>query len=175
MPRRCRRTRTPPGGARRPDAGPRWAARLGTIPLLLAVLGCAPSTPTTADWRTSAAQSVAETATAVETARLSLDRSDRMSSTYLRTVLLDAEEQADSAASRLTRLQPPRAERGRSVDVRAELDQAGSLLTDARIGVVAGEEGRYDELADRLARLADRLTDLERELGEPAAADPVAP
>ena len=51
-----------------------------------------------------------------------------------------------------------------------QLDQAGGVVSTARIAVVDRETDRYDALADRLASAADALQKLEDELQHPPVA-----
>ena len=86
---------------------------------------------------------------------------------YLQTMLVDAEGAVGAASNTISTEQPPGSERHRYEVVTTQLDDAATLVTTARIAVVDGETGRYDALADRLARTANGLQALELELRHP--------
>jgi hypothetical protein len=130
---------------------------------------CAPGTPDDDSWRIDAQRSVSDASSAVRTAELALrlHGDDRIFDRYLQTVLVDSEEGVSKAGDMIGSKQPPRGERERYQTVTGQIDEAGSLVSTARIAVVDRETGRYDALADRLADAAHALNTLEDELQHP--------
>jgi hypothetical protein len=149
--------------------GVKGVSGLAVLALLVAVTGCAPGTPDEDSWRDDATRAVGDVASAVQTARLALEQSqkDRLHHAYLQTVLVDAERNGGMAAEKLSSVQPPDVERRRSSDVTDRLDQATGLLTDARIAVVADDTGEYADLVTQLTKTADDLQSLEAALEHP--------
>jgi hypothetical protein len=131
--------------------------------------GCAPGTPDGDSWRIDAQRSVADAASAVQTAELALrlHGKGRVFDRYLQTVLVDAEKGVGTASSAIGSEQPPGAERERYDTVTGQIDEAASLVATTRIAVVDRESDRYDALADRLADAADALLALEEDLQHP--------
>jgi hypothetical protein len=146
-------------------------APVAAVVLLLALLGCAPSTPDDDAWRGDATRAVGDVTSAVQTAQLALSESQsgHLPHAYLQSVLVDAERTGGMAAQALSSVQPPPAERQRSSDVLDILDEATGLVTDARIAVVAGDSEQYDELVSDLRRTAADLQHLESTLERPSS------
>jgi hypothetical protein len=140
-----------------------------TAVLLLGLAGCAPGTPDEDSWRDDATLAVGDVLSAVQTARLGIEQAqdDRVPDAYLQTVLVDAERNGGMAASSLSSVQPPAAERRRSSEVTDRLDRATGLLTDARIAVVARDTDEYGHLVAELRNTAHDLTALELDLEHP--------
>jgi hypothetical protein len=136
---------------------------------LVAVSGCAPGTPDADSWRIDAQRAVSDAASAVQTAEfaLRLHEDDRIFDRYLQTVVVDAEEAVGAAGDAIGGKQPPMSERERYDTVTGQLDEAASLVSTTRIAVVDREEERYDALADRLAKSASALQQLEDDLQHP--------
>lgn len=102
------------------------------------------------------------------TVELALRHRDRLFQNYVQTVVLDAEEAADKAATRLEGVQPPDAELDRNDHVTTALDDATSLLTDVRIAVVRGAP--VGHFIKPLAATATDLDALQSSLHEPPVA-----
>jgi hypothetical protein len=142
-------------------------ALVGTV-TAMTLVGCAPGTPDEDSWRDDAVRVTGDVGSAVATVELAVRHRDRLFATYLQTVVVDAEEAADKAATRLEGVQPPDSEMARNDDVTSALDDATSLLTDVRIAVVAGAP--LDHFIPELSSTADDLEKLESSLHEPPAA-----
>lgn len=134
------------------------ATLLASLPLLS---GCAPGTPDQDSWRVDAIRAVGDVSSAVATMELSLERDDRIFGPYLRTVAVQSEENAGTAAQHLSARQPPDAYLRRSAYVTSQLDDAQSLLTEVRIAVVRRDSAAYADLLRRLGRTDDRLNRVE--------------
>ncbi|HEX5087619.1 MAG TPA: hypothetical protein VFV89_07415 [Nocardioides sp.] len=156
--------------------GPRrWrhvAAAAGLVAIASAAAGCAPGTPDGDSWRIDAQRAVSDASSSVQTAELALreNRRGRVFDRYLQTVLVDAERGVGKAGDAIGTRQPPRAEQKRYQAVTSQIDEAGSLVSTARIAVVDRESDRYEALADRLEAAAQALKKLEDDLEHPPAA-----
>jgi hypothetical protein len=130
---------------------------------------CAPGTPDDDSWRIDAQRAVSDTSSAVQSAELALRLhvKGRVFDRYMQTVLVNAEEGAGKASEAIGSKQPPPAERKRYDTVTGQIDEAASLVSTARIAVVDRETERYEALADRLAKSADALKQLEDDLEHP--------
>jgi hypothetical protein len=142
------------------------------VAMAAATVGCAPGTPDGDSWRIDAQRAVSDASSAVRTAELALRQHSRgrVFDRYLQTVLVDAEKGVGKAGDAIASRQPPWEERERYDTVTAQVDEASSLVSTARIAVVDGETDRYDALADRLADAADALRKLEENLQHPPLA-----
>jgi hypothetical protein len=123
--------------------------------------GCAPGTPDEDSWRVDAIRAVSNVSSAVGTMQLALQQHDRITDPYLKVVAVNAEDGASKAADKLSSRQPPRAYRSRYDKVTTALDNAETLLSDARIAVVNQDEGDFPKLAQQLSKKADRLQQIE--------------
>jgi hypothetical protein len=137
--------------------------------VLAAASGCAPGTPDDDSWRIDAQRAVSDAASAVLTAELGLrlHEDGRIFDRYLQTVVVDAEEAVGAAGDAIGGKQPPPSESERYHTVTGQIDEAASLVSTTRIAVVDREEERYDALADRLAKAATALQQLEDDLQHP--------
>ena len=148
-------------------------ATAAIVAIVLAMLSaCAPGTPDADSWRIDAQRAVSDASSAVQTAELALRQhvKGRMFDRYLQTVLVNSEEGMGKASNAISTRQPPQSERVRYQTVTSEIDGAASLVAEARIAVVDRETERYDALAARLGKTADRLQKLEDELMHPPVA-----
>jgi hypothetical protein len=147
-------------------------AAVGLVALLWLTAGCAPGTPDGDSWRIDAQRAVSDASSAVQTAELALRQNQRgrVFDHYLQTVLVEAEKGVGKAGDYIGSRQPPRAEQQRYQTVAGQIDEAASLVSTARVAVVARETGRYEALADRLESAAEALTELEDDLEHPPAA-----
>jgi hypothetical protein len=138
---------------------------------MLSLTGCAPGTPDGDSWRIDAQRAVADASSAVHTAELALRQhvKGRVFDRYLQTVLVDAEKSVGKAGDAISTKQPPRAEQERYQTVTGQIDEAGSLVSTARIAVVDRDTERYDALADRLGKAGQALLKLEDDLEHPPA------
>jgi hypothetical protein len=112
---------------------------------------------------------VSDAASAVHSAELALRlrTEDKVFDRYLQTVVVESERAVGAAGDAIGGKQPPRSERERYETVTGEIDEAAGLVSTARIAVVDREAERYDALADRLARAATALQQLEDDLQHP--------
>ena len=142
---------------------------VAVIALVVVVTGCAPGTPDGDSWRIDAQRSVSDAASAVHSAELALRLrvEGKVFDRYLQTVVVEAERAVGAAGQAIGGKQPPRAERERYETVTGQIDEAAGLVSTARIAVVDREAERYDALADRLARAATALQQLEDDLQHP--------
>jgi len=140
---------------------------------MAALSGCAPGTPDGDSWRIDAQRAVGDASSAGLTAELALRQhvKGRVFDRYLQPVLVEAEQGVGKAGDAISTRQPPRAERERYQTVTGQIDEAASLVSTARIAVVDRETERYDALADRLAKSADSLQQLEDDLQHPPVAE----
>jgi len=129
--------------------------------LALAMAACAPGTPDEDSWRVDALRSIGDVSSSVSTMQLALQHHDRLFGPYLQTVAVEAEDAAGTAATKLSAVQPPDPYLGRSDTVTSALDDADSLLTDARIAVVRRNTAAYAGLIAKLKKSSDRLSSLE--------------
>lgn len=155
-------------GARRVNA--RVGVVLTAALLLLVGTACAPRSPAPDSWRDDARRATSDVHAALQSVRVALEQAGegRVLDRYLRTVAVDAEEQAGNAASFLSALQPPPSERRRHTEVSTSLDDASSLLADVRIAVVAGHREQYLALLPDVKQAANGLEGLETSLRAPA-------
>jgi hypothetical protein len=142
------------------------------IMLIMVMSACAPGTPDGDSWRIDAQRGVGDASSAVQSAELALRQhvKGRVFDRYLQTVLVEAEQGVGKAGDAISTRQPPRAERERYQTVTGQIDEAASLVSTARIAVVDRETERYEALADRLAKSADALQQLEADLEHPPLA-----
>jgi hypothetical protein len=147
-------------------------AATGLAVILSMTSGCAPGTPDADSWRIDAQRAVSDASSAVQTAELALRQrvKGRLFDRYLQTVLVEAEKGMGKASNAISTRQPPLSERVRYKTVTSEIDGAASLVAEARIAVVDRATDRYDALAARLGKTADRLQKLEDELMHPPVA-----
>jgi len=125
---------------------------------------CAPGTPDEDSWRVDALRSIGDVSSAVSSVQLALQHHDRLFGPYLQTVAVQAEDSAGTASTKLSAVQPPEPYQGRSDTVTSALDDADSLLTDARIAVVRRDDSAYAGLIQRLTKTSDRLSRLENRI-----------
>ncbi|MGZ4451696.1 MAG: hypothetical protein ACXVWW_04055 [Nocardioides sp.] len=134
------------------------------VPVVLVAIilsACAPGTPDEDSWRVDALRSIGDVSSSVSSVQLALQHHDRLFGPYLQTVAVQAEDAAGTASTKLSAVQPPEPYQGRSDTVTSALDDAESLLTDARIAVVRRDSAAYADLVRRLKRTGDRLSRLE--------------
>jgi hypothetical protein len=119
---------------------------------------------TTTTYEHKAAATAATAASNVATATL-LARAgaeDRATFPYLSIVASEAEDGLAAAQSTFDAIQPPTQEAESVRDELGELlDTAGDDLADARIAFRRGDRGPLEDLADRLQRDVDSLSDFE--------------
>jgi hypothetical protein len=129
---------------------------------ILALAGCAPSTPDHDEWRSQGDQALSEVASNVATARLLLQqlRADKVHGAYAQTGVLDTETNAGSASSRFTAVQPEPADDDAYQRVTTVLSDAGDLLAQVRIAVVRRDDQAYPGL---IRKLSSTLGDLGQE------------
>ena len=129
--------------------------------MALAASACAPGTPDKDSWRVDALRSIGDVSSSVSSVQLALQHHDRIFGPYLQTVTVQAEDNAGKATTKLSAVQAPGPYLDRADTVTSALDDADSLLTDARIAVVRRDSATYAALIHRLSTTADRLSRLE--------------
>ncbi|QIX27574.1 hypothetical protein ncot_13900 [Nocardioides sp. JQ2195] len=132
--------------------------------LLLGFLaaGCVPSTPTPSDWTGQASRALDSVAGEVATARIVLreHRQDDLLGKAAVVMLVDAEESLGKTSDDLASTQAPRG-RARQYDkVTSEIDEASSLVTEARAAAVANDDTSFPDLEAKLRREEKDLKDL---------------
>lgn len=143
----------------------RWF--VAALTLLLAS-GCVPARPDDEKWREDGSRTLSDVAGQLATAALVLDHDDDLLGGYDVVVVTTAEETAGTSADSFTGQQPPEADQALFDRVSTALDDATSLLTDARIALVRDDTAAYPGLERRLRRLDAKLHRLATELeGEP--------
>ena len=80
---------------------------LPALAIALALAGCVGPAPTTSEYAGKAAHTAGEALAQVETARLAVEHSSGMSSQYLETVLVNAEQAFSSIQNTFDSIQPP--------------------------------------------------------------------
>lgn len=127
--------------------------------VLLALAGCAPATPSPADWRSSADQTLEDTVSEVESVALVLDLQEhhRLPVRSARVAAVESEESLATAEEGLTTQQPPAGETRSDREVGDLLTRASDLVREARIALTAGDDEAYADLRRRLLDLADDL------------------
>jgi hypothetical protein len=142
---------------------------LGLLVALGLLTACVPPSPGPESWRHDARQTVSDVASELATSQLVLEQeaAGRLFTRYAVVMVVEAEKQAGDAATKFESEQPPKVEQRRYDTVTKVLDQATSLITDARIAVADGEEAAYDRLVRQLDRAGRRLDQLEKALAHP--------
>lgn len=137
-----------------------------TAVALVVLTGCVPGTPDVNTWREKARHAVSDVSSQVATVGLVLAQDGRGSllGAYDRVVATYAEEAAGKATQSISGAQPPDAERQQYDSVTKALDDASSLLSEARIAITNGTRTEYRDLAHRLDRVGSELDDLETQL-----------
>jgi len=140
--------------------------RLAVFPLFVVLMApsCLPSTPDQSAWRAAAIRSVEDVASSVATVEWGIEHDDDLFGRYLRSLVVHAEESADSSQQKLSSLQPPGAAEAIYDSATGTLSDATSVVADARIAVVEGDDAAYPGLAHRLDQIGDRLDALEQQL-----------
>jgi hypothetical protein len=129
--------------------------------LALLLTGCVTPAPTTSAYAGKAANTAQTAVSAVRTALLAEDAyaRGRLTSAYLETTLVDAEDSLGSVRTTFDSVQPP--DTRAADDLRGELDplleQAGSGLTDLRIAARRADARALASSAADLTGVADQL------------------
>jgi len=139
-------------------------ALLSSTALLVTLTGCLATTDEAAGWREDARVAAGDTHSQLMTVRLVLVERDGLLGRYDATVVRDAEEAVGTASDDLAKSQPPRALRPTYDRLTTLLDDAGSLVAEARTAVGERDTSRYADLVRRIERLAPRVERMEKEL-----------
>jgi hypothetical protein len=133
----------------------------GLTVLALALTGCVTPAPTTSDYAGKAGSSAQAAVSAVRTALLAEDAyaRGRLTSAYLESTLVDAEDTLGSVQTTFDSVQPP--DTRAADDLRGTLDplleDAGSGLTDLRIAARRDDAAALTSTAASLVGVADQL------------------
>ena len=132
--------------------------------LLATAMGCAPSEPSVADWRSTARQALEDTVSEVESVALvlHLEQRDRLLGRAARVAAVESETALATAEESVSTLQPPPGAEHEDAEVSDLLARAGDLVRDARVAITARDEAAYEDLRARLLELSDDL-ETERE------------
>lgn len=141
------------------------AAALTTVAGAL-LSGCVLPAWGEASYRGKAQTSAAAALSEVQTARLAAEQllRSRLQQAYADEVISASETALGSIAESFGSVQPPRASDAVRKEVTALLDDAGSVVADARVAARRSDSGALTGAVDGLARLADELADLEERL-----------
>ena len=127
---------------------------------LVALTACVPSEPAPSDWRSTAAQSLEDAGSEVESVALVLDLEsrERMLLRSARVAATESEEALAMAEESVTTVQPPPGSGREDTEVTDLLARASDLVREARIALTAHDEAAYDGLRERLTALSDDLS-----------------
>ena len=133
---------------------------------LLALSGCAPSTPSAAEWRASARQALEDTASEVRSVALviELETDDRLPARSAQVAAVESEESLATVQQTLSTQQPPAGSERQDREVSDLEERAADLVRRARIALTAGDAAAYDEVRVRLLALSDDLEAERRSL-----------
>jgi hypothetical protein len=138
--------------------------------LLLAALtagcGLVPSRPDPQAFTTSARQGLGDAASEVATVKLALQeqQKDHLVGKYTVTTVTNSEEALGKAQDSVLTKQPPSSKQQAFDRISDLLGDAGDLVTEARIALVADQEQQYPALVDRLEAMTKKLNDLRSSL-----------
>lgn len=135
---------------------------------VLAVLisGCVISTPSVDSWRSDAADAMEAVASELATVELALgaQQRDQLFEATVLVLLVQAEEAAGTAAAGFSALQPPPGHDAERAQLTTALDDAVTLLTQARIAVAAQQTQSIDQLIADLSYERSTLTEQTEQL-----------
>lgn len=133
---------------------------------LTAGCGVIPSRPDPHAWTKSARQALEDTASEVSTVKVALQeqQKDRLVGKYAVTTLVNSEEAVGKAQDSVLTKQPPSSKQQAFDRISDLLGDAGDLVTEARIALVADQEQQYPALVDRLEAMTKKLNDLRSSL-----------
>jgi hypothetical protein len=133
---------------------------------VLVLAGCVPASPSPDTYEDKAAMTVESALSEVATAQLSvqaLDRGRAFRAAVL-TQLRYSEDSLDAAARAFTELNPPAVDDRLHDRVDRLLTDAQDLLAQTRVTVTREQIAQYPSLGRELARLAERLDRLEKQV-----------
>ena len=134
---------------------------LGVALCTLALSGCVAPAPDDSAYQSKAVQTAQAALSAARTALLTTrtHADDRLPSTYLEPVLVDAEQALDSVRATFDSVQPPAT--SAADELRAALDplleSAASDVTELRIAARRGQTSALGDTVDDLSGVADQL------------------
>ena len=142
--------------------------RRSWVAVLLLVGACTGPVRSSEVYESKAGQTAATAASAVQTAALAVDaaQGDKAFGRYLTQLLVEAEEDADSAQGTFDGIQPPDQ---RADQLRSRLDdlltEATGTLAELRVAARRGRFAELPELARPLPGVAAKLDDFARAHG----------
>jgi hypothetical protein len=141
----------------------RWLGLVLASALLAVTSGCVVASPDADTYEDAAASNLGTAASEVATVQMLLDLLDhhRITTSAVVAQLRYSEKNLATAAQGLTGLNPPHSEDGVSTKAGKLLDQAESLIEDARIAVHRSQTADYSRIAGRLKALGKDLQGLE--------------
>lgn len=147
------------------------AAVLLTLPALSALGGCyvVPSQPDASSWRIHAQRETGDMAAALSTAALVLRTRDqgKLVTYYAQVTIANAEEMGGKASDKFSAEQAPPVEQDRASKIGDAMDQAGTLISDAREEVVDGKSGTCSRYCAKLLAMSQKFQDFSDQLKTP--------
>lgn len=156
----------------------RWRAGVVAGLLLASPLlgGCVlPATPSEHGWLVHGQRATGDVASALSTTMLTLREQDRsrLVPNYARVTIAQAESTAGSAASAWGDEQPPRSEQQRASSISDTLDQANTLISDARTALLDNDPHACAQYCSKLQKMATKVQRIEQRLAADAERVPV--
>jgi hypothetical protein len=132
---------------------------LTVLAAVAALAGCVPSEPSTADWESTARQTLEDTISQVESVALVVDLQsrDRMPGRSARVAAVETEDTLATTEQAFSALQPPPGSSREDAEVSDLLARATVLVRESRIALVADDASAYDGLHERLDELSEDL------------------
>jgi hypothetical protein len=138
-----------------------------------ALAGCylVPSQPDASSWRIHSQRDTSDVAAALSTVELVLRTRDRhkLIAEWAQVTIANAEGMAGKAADKFSAEQAPPVEQDRATSISDAMDQASSLISDAREEVVDGKSGTCSRFCDKLAKLSKKFQTFGDQLKHPPA------
>lgn len=144
------------------------AALLIAAPLMA---GCVlPATPSHHGWLVHGQRATGDVASALSTTMLTLREEDhsRLVPNYARVAIAQAESTAGGAASAWGDEQPPRSEQQRASRISNTLDQANTLISQARTALLDNDPHACAQYCPKLQKMAAKVQKIEQRLSADA-------